>query len=208
MQVVVVLAARQLLLAVTQPGAAFPVVAAAVAAVAAVLTFLVVGARHRFQERLAVASRTRAVGRLARHLHHADVEDLAATPMAGLREVLMTDVDFAYRFLLESVGQLTVLLAWLVAAVAVTAWTSLPLLGVLVVLGAVVAAVMLRATRAHLALTTARFAGSVRCRSGRVTWSRSSGSSSPASSASATSSSPVSATRTRSSPRSPRRRAG
>ena len=157
-QVVVVLAARQLLLAVTQPGAAFPVVAAAVAAVAAVLTFLVVGARHRFQERLAVASRTRAVGRLARHLHHADVEDLAATPMAGLREVLMTDVDFAYRFLLESVGQLTVLLAWLVAAVAVTAWTSLPLLGVLVVLGAVVAAVMLRATRAHLALTTARFA--------------------------------------------------
>ena len=157
-QVVVALAARRLLLAVTRSEPGFPVLPVVAAVVAAALTFVLVRARHRQQEHLAVRSREQAVRRLAGHLHRADVEDLSATPMAGLREVLMTDVDFAYRFLLESISQLTVLVAWVLAALALTAWLSLPLLGVLVVLGAVVATAVLRSTRAHLALTPQRFA--------------------------------------------------
>ena len=157
-QVVVVLAARQVLTAVTAGESSFPVAPTVIAVIAALATFLVVRARHRLQERLAVGARERAVARLALHLHRADFEDLSATPMAGLREVLMTDIDFAYRFLLDSVSQLTVLAAWLVAALAITAWLSLPLLGALVVLGVVVAAAMVQATRRHLALTAQRFA--------------------------------------------------
>ena len=141
----------------TQGAAGLPPAAVVTAVTAAVLTFALVRARHRLQESLAVACRQRAVQRLAGHLHRADVEDLSATPMAGLREVLMTDVDFAYRFLLESVGQLTVLLAWLVAAIALTGWLSPPLLGVLLALGAAVAATMLASTRRHLRLTGQRF---------------------------------------------------
>lgn len=156
-QVVVVLAARQVLSVATAPGSDFPTRPSVVAVVAAILTFAVVRWRHRVQERLAIAGRERAVRRLAAHLHRSPVADLSATPMAGLREVLMTDVDFAYRFLLDSSARLSILLAWLVAAVAVTAWLSPTLLFVLVVLGVIVTAAMLRATRAHLALTAPRF---------------------------------------------------
>ncbi len=155
-QVVVALAARSLLVAVGR-GDPVPSLPFVVAMLAALVSFLVVRARHRLQERLAVACRERAVRRLAGHLHRADVQDLSATPMAGLREILMTDVDFAYRFLLESVGQLTVVLAWTVAALALTAWLSPLLLIVLLVLGLVVALGMLRVTRRHLALTGERF---------------------------------------------------
>ncbi len=156
-QVVVALAARRLLLAVTRAETGFPLLPAVAGGVAAVLTFVLVRARHRHQERLAVSCRERAAARLARHLHRADMEDLSATPMAGLREVLMTDIDFAYRFLLDSISQLTVLSAWLAAAVVLTAWLSPPLLVVLIVLGSVVAVATIRSTRAHLALTPQRF---------------------------------------------------
>ena len=156
-QVVVALAARNLLQSVTQSEPSFPILPVVVAALAALLTFLLVRARHRHQERLAVGSREQAVSRLAQHLHRADIEELSATPMAGLREVLMTDVDFAYRFMLDSISQVTVLVSWLLAALVLTAWLSPPLLGVLVVLGAIVTWAMIRSTRQHLALTPQRF---------------------------------------------------
>ncbi len=164
-QVIVALAARQLLITVSAPAQltsapaqGFPVRTTVVAALATIATFVVVRARHRRQEALAVAAREQAVDRLSRHLHDADIEDLTATPMAGLREVLMTDIDFAYRFLLESVSQLTVLVAWVVAAIAITAWLSPPLLAVLVIMGLVVALAVIQSSRRHLALTLQRFA--------------------------------------------------
>ncbi|MGB5953157.1 MAG: hypothetical protein WBG57_11680, partial [Ornithinimicrobium sp.] len=51
-QVVVALAARNLLQAVTQNDPRFPVLPVVVAALAAVVTFVLVRARHRHQERL------------------------------------------------------------------------------------------------------------------------------------------------------------
>ncbi len=157
-QVIVALAARQLLITVSAPEEGFPVWTTVAAVLATGLTFVVVRARHRRQETLAVGARERAVDRLSHHLHDADIEDLTATPMAGLREVLMTDIDFAYRFLLESVSQLTVLIAWVVAALAVTAWLSPPLMVVLIVLGLIVTLAILTSVRRHLALTLQRFA--------------------------------------------------
>ncbi|MEJ5915136.1 ABC transporter ATP-binding protein [Pseudokineococcus sp. 1T1Z-3] len=169
--VVVALAGRSLLDAATggtTGGAgALDTGALVVAVLAALGAFAAVRARLVLTEDLAMASRTRAVRRLAGTLHTAGVEDLSAVPMAGLREVLMTDVDAAYRFLLTTANQLTVLLFWAVSALAVVAWLSPPLLLLLLGLGLACGAALVQGTRRHLRLTGDRFVALARL-SGRA----------------------------------------
>lgn len=156
--VVVALSGRSLLDSATSEAASVGGWTLAVAVVAALGAFFAVRARLVATEGLAVRARGRAVRRLAGNLHAAGVEDLSAVPMAGLREILMTDVDAAYRFLLLALNQVTVLVFWLVASVALVAWLSPPLLGLLAVLGAVSALALVQGTRRQMRLTNPRFA--------------------------------------------------
>ena len=160
--VVVALAGRALLDAATGPSPSAPTWVLVLAVVAAVGAFVAVRARLVVTEAVALGARSRAVRRLATSLHAAGVEDLSAVPMAGLREILMTDVDAAYRFLLTTLNQATVLVFWLVASLAVVAWLSPPLLLLLAALGLVSALALVQGTRRHLGLTGPRFAALAR----------------------------------------------
>ena len=131
-------------------------VAAALAA--GVVAFGATRARLLAVERLAVVGRDVGVARIARTLHGAGVEDLSSLPMAGLREIVMTDVDAAVRFLLDTLSQLTVVLFWAVASVVVTAVLSPPLLVVLLLLGGTAVLTAGVGARRHLRLTAPRFA--------------------------------------------------
>ena len=124
---------------------------------AAAAGFALSRARHIAQERLALMCRSRAAQRLARHLSVARYEDLAAVPMADLREILLTDASSAAYFLAQSVAHLSALGFWLIASVILTAWSSLLLLGVLALVGVVFAVWVGYGLRAHLALTGERF---------------------------------------------------
>ena len=127
------------------------------AACLAMLAFFIVRARHIMQEKVALACRTRGVDRLSRNIHRAGYEDLAAVPMAALREILMTDVRFAYRFFVEFLSQSIIVLFWLLASVALMAWLSPALLGLMVVLGLAFALVVGQSVRKHMELTGPRF---------------------------------------------------
>lgn len=129
-----------------------------VAAVAAAVgAFAASRWRQLFSQELVLRCRARAVERLSRRINAAPYEDLAAVPMAELREILMTDADFAYRFFIDVFSRFVVIGAWLVAAIAVIAVFSTPVLGVLAVVAAVVVVLSVRTMRAQLAISGRRF---------------------------------------------------
>ncbi|MEE8600441.1 ATP-binding cassette domain-containing protein [Euzebya tangerina] len=156
--IVVALSARVLIGRATDgaPGVAWAWVG--IAAVAAVGSFAAARQRHLTQQRIVFACRQRAVDRLARRINGAPAEDLMAVPMAALREILMTDVDFAYRFGVDLVASTVVIGAWMAASVVVTAVLSPPLLAVLALAALVIGTVMARSVRRHLDLAGDRFA--------------------------------------------------
>lgn len=121
------------------------------------LSFVFVRWRQVTQERIVLACRERGVQRLTHNIHRADYEDLSAVPMAALREIIMTDVAFAYQFLIESLAQTVVLTFWLVASVAILLWLAPPLLVLMALLGATFAAGIVIALRRHMALTGQKF---------------------------------------------------
>ncbi len=121
------------------------------------LSFVFVRWRQVAQERIVLACRERGVQRLTHNIHRADYEDLSAVPMAALREIIMTDVAFAYQFLVESLAQTVVLGFWLLASVVILLWLAPPLLALMVLLGATFAAGILAALRRHMRLTGQKF---------------------------------------------------
>ena len=129
----------------------------ALAVALSVAAFFFVRGRQWAQEKLALACRERGVGRLSRNIHEAAYLDLTAVPMAELREIIMTDVYFAYRFFIESISQTVVILFWLIASVAVMLWLSPPLLLLMGAMGLLFAGGMIYGTRKHMELTDEKF---------------------------------------------------
>ena len=129
----------------------------ALAVALSVAAFFFVRARQWAQEKLALACRERGVRRLSRNIHGAAYLDLTAVPMAELREIVMTDVYFAYRFFIESISQTVVILFWLLASVAVMLWLSPPLLLLMAAMGLLFAGGMIYGTRKHMELTDEKF---------------------------------------------------
>lgn len=130
-QVGLALAAKSVVDGATGPVAGVDGATLVLALVLALAGLVFTAVRQRAQEGLILASRERAVRRLAGNINRAAYEDLTAVPMAGLREILMTDVDFAYRFFIQVVSHLVIVAFWVVAAVAVLVWLSPVLLALL-----------------------------------------------------------------------------
>jgi len=128
-----------------------------VAIVLLLVVLALVWARHAWQESRALRWRSAAVRRLSGHIVDGSLEDLAAVPMAALREIIMTDAPYLTRFAVETFAQLVVLALWSIAAVGFLLLYGAPLL---LVLGAVVSLCALIfgiGARRHLALTGQRF---------------------------------------------------
>ena len=98
-----------------------------------------------------------AVARLARHIAGGSLDDLSAVPMAGLREIVMTDAPFVTRFGIETLSQGFVLILWVLAAFGFLAVYGTPLLVVLLLVLGLCAAIMIGGSMKHLAITTERF---------------------------------------------------
>ena len=134
------------------PGA---LIAAGLAATAAL--FAALAWRRTLQERVSARWRSAMVARLGRNIGSARYEDLASVPMAGLREILLTDAPFLARFYVEAGASVLVVLLWLVALAAFLAWRAAALAlavgAVLVVFALVLGAVL----RRHMRLTAERF---------------------------------------------------
>ena len=130
-------------------------VAAGLVATAAL--FAALAWRRTAQERISARWRGAMVARLGRNIGSARYEDLAAVPMAGLREILLTDAPFLARFYVEAAAGVLVVLLWLAALTAFLAWRAASLAlavgAVLVVFALVLAAVLGR----HMRLTAERF---------------------------------------------------
>ena len=132
-----------------------PLVALAALAVLAIL--LVTWRRQAWQEALALRWRAVAVARLSGNIADGSLEDLAAVPMAGLREIVMTDAPYLTRFGIETLSQGLVLALWSVASVGFLALHGPPLLIVLVVVTGLCAALFAVGARRHLGMTAERF---------------------------------------------------
>ena len=113
--------------------------------------------RQVWQEVTALRWRERAVARLARNIADGSLEDLSAVPMAGLREIVMTDAPFVTRFGIETLSQGFVLVLWVIAAFGFLALYGAPLLGVLLVVLALCALIMAGGSMRHLKITAERF---------------------------------------------------
>jgi len=109
------------------------------------------------QEAAALLWRERAVARLSRNIADGALEDLSAVPMAGLREIVMTDAPFITRFGVETVTQAFVLGLWILAALGFLALYGPPLLLVIVLLLGLCGAIMIGGSRRHLTMTAERF---------------------------------------------------
>lgn len=130
-------------------------VAAAIGLLAA--TVLVSFRRQVRQERTALLWRERTVSRLSRNIADGALEDLSAVPMAGLREIVMTDAPFVTRFAVETLSQAAVLSFWVLAALVFLALHGPPLLAVIGLLLALCAAILVGGSVRHLRLTAERF---------------------------------------------------
>ena len=124
---------------------------------AAALLFAVVAFRRVQQERLIAEWRAALTRRLARNIGEAAYQDLASVPMAGLREILMTDAPFLARFLTEACAAIATVLLWLLVLVALlttkAAALALAVAGVLAAFGLALGVLILL----HMRLTTTRF---------------------------------------------------
>lgn len=128
------------------------------AATLAVLYFLLTRARQVQQEKFALIWRQQCVERLSHNITAGAYEELAAVPMAALREIIMTDAPFLTRFFVETSVQGVVLAFWLIGATALLLFLLSPLLAVVVgglLVGA--AAATWFGARRHLRLTQVRF---------------------------------------------------
>ena len=157
-QVSVALVGRNILAAATGSAARVNLTQIWLALTLIVLSFVFVRWRQVAQERIVLACRERGVQRLTANIHRADYEDLSAVPMAALREIIMTDVAFAYAFLVESLSQTVVLSFWLLASVTLLLWLAPPLLLLMALLGIMFAVGITIALRRHMALTGQKFA--------------------------------------------------
>jgi len=128
-----------------------------IAAVLLVAVLAVVWLRQAWQESRALRWRGAAVERLSRHIADGSLEDLAAVPMAALREIIMTDAPYLTRFAVETFAQLVVLGLWSIAAIGFLALYGAPLLAVLGFVVALCALIFGVGARRHLALTGERF---------------------------------------------------
>ena len=113
--------------------------------------------RQAWQETLALRWRAGAVARLSRHIADGSLEDLAAVPMAELREIVMTDAPYLTRFGVETLSQGLVLALWSLASVGFLALYGAPLLGVLVVVVGLCVAIFAGGAKKHLGMTSERF---------------------------------------------------
>jgi len=98
-----------------------------------------------------------AVQRLATNISTGSLQDLSSVPMAGLREIIMTDAPFLTRFGIETFSQSIVLAAWISAAFCFLAWFGAPLLGILFVVLALCTLLLGTGALRHLKLTSERF---------------------------------------------------
>ena len=134
---------------------ALPLVGGAFALLAAIV--LVSWRRQVAQEVAALLWRERAVERLARHIADGALEDLSAVPMAGLREIVMTDAPFISRFAIETLSQSAVLGLWVLAGIGFLALYGPPLLLVLALLLGLCGAITLGGAARHVRMTAERF---------------------------------------------------
>ena len=109
------------------------------------------------QEIAALLWRERTVARLADNIADGALEDLSAVPMAGLREIVMTDAPFITRFAIDTLSQGFVLALWVLAGLVFLALYGPPLLLVLALLLALCAAIMIGGSARHLRMTAERF---------------------------------------------------
>lgn len=119
--------------------------------------FWLVRARRLAIEQAAAAGRERASQRLARNINRARYQDLAAVPMAALREILMTDVPAVFRFLCEWLSLGVILTFWSLAAVIALGVLAPPLLLVLALLALVCVAVFGLMLWRHLPIEKRKF---------------------------------------------------
>ena len=113
--------------------------------------------RQTWQETLALRWRAGAVTRLSRHIADGSLEDLAAVPMAELREIVMTDAPYLTRFGIETLSQGLVLGLWSIASVGFLALYGAPLLAVLVVVVGLCVGIFAGGAKRHLGMTAERF---------------------------------------------------
>ncbi len=130
----------------------------AVAFALALVGYGFVRARQLAQEEIALECQRLGVQRLSHNINRARYEDLAAVPMAALREIIMTDVNFAYRFFVDSLGQTVVVGFWSVAVLLLLAWLSPWLLVLAGALGVLFGLALVWGVRKHMTLTGERFA--------------------------------------------------
>ena len=136
-----------------------PLEPAAVAAAFALLGAIVLVSWRRQvrQESTALLWRERAVARLAGNIADGALEDLSAVPMAGLREIVMTDAPFITRFAVDTLSQGFVLVLWVLAGLVFLALHGPPLLLVLGTLLALCAGIVVGGSARHLKMTAERF---------------------------------------------------
>ncbi len=156
-QLVVAIAGKLALDGVTAATPRIDVRPLLVAAAGVCAFFVVARVRLVTQETVALAWRRRCVERLSRSIAAGSLEDLAAVPMAELREIVMTDAPFATRFFVDLAGQSVVLAFWMCAAVLVFGYLSAPLLALLGVLLALFGGALGLGLLRHLRLTGERF---------------------------------------------------
>ena len=129
-----------------------------IGAVALLASIVVVSWRRQVrQEIAALLWRERTVARLAGNIADGALEDLSAVPMAGLREIVMTDAPFITRFAIDTLSQGFVLALWVLAGAVFLALHGPPLLLVLALLLGLCAAIMIGGSARHLGLTGERF---------------------------------------------------
>ena len=119
--------------------------------------YLATRARHRASNRLVHGGIPRAVERVGANPDDAGIEDLSSTPMAELREILMTDIPASYHLLADLILTLVVCVGWTLGSVAVVLWFSPAMLIGLIALAGVFAIAVVDALRRHARLTTERF---------------------------------------------------
>ena len=129
----------------------------ALAPLVVALILLATWRRQAWQETLALRWRAVAVARLSANIADGSLEDLAAVPMAGLREIVMTDAPYLTRFGVETLSQGLVLALWSVASVGFLALHGAPLLLVLGLVTGLCLAIFAVGARRHLGMTATRF---------------------------------------------------
>jgi ATP-binding cassette subfamily B protein len=113
--------------------------------------------RYGFQESVIARWRASAVARLSQNITGGRYEDLAAVPMAALREIVMTDAPYLTRFWIETFVQVAVLCFWILATLGLLLLVSPLLLAVFTGLLLLVAGMIAVAMKFHLQLTAIRF---------------------------------------------------